>query len=279
MIKLLDVLDIKKENYSSYKIHFATNESDKLLPLKLFETNKFEEDQSYQTKRNFQRPYIISLVYYDKDIWMYAGVFQVNAMKKLMNTEGKEYFHYDLTRTTIQEDLIGKLFIYYKKNFRASYPNLDMIPKNGDPLFEMGIYELRSSVHTIEDFPGFDKVNVSYQILKYIVDHNIRSWKNALSKAKGIYLIVDTHTGKQYVGSAYGDEAIWQRWLAYVYTGHGGNLELRKLIGEKGHEYTHNFKYSILEISNLNTSDIYIFERETYWKEVLQTRRFGLNSN
>ena len=54
---------------------------------------------------------------------------------------------------------------------------------------------------------------------------------------------------------------------------------LRDLLEVNGNDYKMNFQYSVLEISNLNTSDIYIFERETHWKEILLTRKFGLNSN
>ena len=80
------------------------------------------------------------------------------------------------------------------------------------------------------------------------------------------------------MGSAYGDECIWQRWSNYAKTGHGGNAELKNLLVENGQEYAYNFKYSILEVCNMNLGNEYIIERETHWKEVLLTRKFGLNS-
>jgi hypothetical protein len=100
-----------------------------------------------------------------------------------------------------------------------------------------------------------------------------------LSNVKGIYIIVDTLTGKQYVGSAYGDECIWQRWSNYAKDGHGGNVELKELLKANGEEYKYNFKYSILEVCNMNLGNEYIISRETHWKEVLLTRTFGLNKN
>ena len=131
----------------------------------------------------------------------------------------------------------------------------------------------------ITDFLGFDQVNIDYKTLKHIVTDNIVSWKSALSNVKGIYLIVDTFTGKQYVGSAYGDECIWQRWSNYAKDGHGGNVEIKELLKSNGEEYKLNFKYSILEVCNMNLGNEYIIQRETHWKEVLLTRKFGLNSN
>ena len=90
---------------------------------------------------------------------------------------------------------------------------------------------------------------------------------------------VCTLTGKQYVGSAYGDECIWQRWTEYVKDGHGGNKKLKEVLKLKGDEYCYNFKYSILEVCNMNLGNEYIIDRETYWKEVLLTREFGMNQN
>ena len=82
-----------------------------------------------------------------------------------------------------------------------------------------------------------------------------------------------------YVGSAYGDECIWQRWSNYAADGYGGNVELKELLKQNGEDYKYNFKYSILEVCNMNLGNEYIIGRETYWKEVLQTRNFGLNKN
>ena len=46
-----------------------------------------------------------------------------------------------------------------------------------------------------------------------------------------------------------------------------------------GEDYKYNFKYSILEVCNMNLGNDYIIERETHWKEILLTRQFGLNRN
>ena len=60
------------------------------------------------------------------------------------------------------------------------------------------------------------------------------SWQAALSSISGVYLILDTKTGKTYVGSAYGEGGIWQRWSCYAETGHGRNVELIALLQSKG---------------------------------------------
>ena len=95
-----------------------------------------------------------------------------------------------------------------------------------------------------------------------------------------MYLITDTATGKRYVGSAYGDEGIWGRWAAYAQSGHGGNAQLRKLVGRDLTYPRENFRYTLLEFFRLGTPDREVIGRESFWKDVLLTRgKFGLNSN
>ena len=91
-----------------------------------------------------------------------------------------------------------------------------------------------------------------------------------------VYLLIDSSNGKMYVGSAYGDQMLLGRWKSYVRTGHGGNIELRKL------SFKHikcNFRYSILDIFKSTTDDDTIINRESWWKRVLNTRTFGYNVN
>jgi len=83
-----------------------------------------------------------------------------------------------------------------------------------------------------------------------------------------------------YVGSAYGDSGIWSRWGNYIGTLHGWNDQLIKLIRDKGPDYVKlNFKFTILEIHGMYSSDEHIINRENYWKEKLMTRVHGYNSN
>ncbi len=98
-----------------------------------------------------------------------------------------------------------------------------------------------------------------------------------MENQKAVYLIVDTKTGKKYVGSAYGDNMLLGRWRNYIANGHGGNKLLKSLDFEYIKE---NFKYSILEIFKSSVDDEIIINRESFWKEVLLTRtEFGYNDN
>lgn len=71
-----------------------------------------------------------------------------------------------------------------------------------------------------------------------------------------------------------------ERWRAYAQNGHGGNDELVKLKAEKGFDYIKdNLQYAILENYNARVDDAVILERERWWKETLQSRKFGYNDN
>ena len=66
------------------------------------------------------------------------------------------------------------------------------------------------------------------------------------------------------------------RWETYIRTCHGGN----KLLKELGTDYIkNNFYFTILETFNKDTDDQIIIDRESHWKDVLFTRKFGYNKN
>jgi len=95
------------------------------------------------------------------------------------------------------------------------------------------------------------------------------TWQAVLKSVKGVYLLVCKETGKQYVGSAKGEENLWGRFLDYAKTGHGGNVELKRR-GRK------SYQVSVLEVVN---SDFGIEKIEEAWKKKLMSREFGFNEN
>lgn len=68
--------------------------------------------------------------------------------------------------------------------------------------------------------------------------------------------------------------------MTYVYTdGHGNNVELYKVLKEKGADYSlKNFEFTVLETFGFGTDDQTIIHRENWWKETLHTRQ-ELNKN
>lgn len=94
-----------------------------------------------------------------------------------------------------------------------------------------------------------------------------------------MYLISDSKTGRFYVGSACGKGGFWDRWVTYSTTCHGGNRDLKKLLGTDPMRRAASLQYSVLEIADTHASYEEILARESHWKTVLMTRLHGLNAN
>lgn len=117
--------------------------------------------------------------------------------------------------------------------------------------------------------PEWDKIVLKWEELGVLPTR----WKSALSQWRGVYYIFDTTDGKAYVGSAYGDDNLLGRWVAYAASGHGGNALLRKRDPQQ-------FRFSILQRvgPDLDASDV--IRLEGTWKDRLHTRApRGLNDN
>lgn len=255
-----------KEYTNEIKVHCATGSNDLFAPKYAFLDGKFKDWQENQTQKNFERKYILSLIYWNKDEWLFAGIYESISVKEV-NDICK--YKYETKLLDISENFIGKLIVSFKKDFRASYLKLE------NHIEKMEILELKREIVKVE-FPGYDKVNVSWEELSSFI--NADAWSTALKNQKGIYLITDVKTGKRYVGKASGDNMLLGRWQNYISNGHGGNIELKKI----GFEYIkENFRYSILEIFKESTDDSLIDSRESWWKDLLLTRdkRFGYNDN
>ena len=258
------------ENQNEFKVLCAIGRQgrDAQLPLNEFFSGKFSDYQNHQTQKNFGRKYILSLCYLNKDEWLFVGIYGSLGVVGTVKEADRELYKYNTRLTDIGAEFIGKLVVGFKKDFRQSYPNLETCLNN------LEVVELKREVIKAE-FPGYDNVNVTWRKLESLIETPI--WKTALENQKAVYLIVDTKTGKKYVGSAYGDNMLLGRWRNYIANGHGGNKLLKPLDFEYIKE---NFKYSILEIFKSSVDDEIIKNRENFWKEVLLTRTdFGYNGN
>ncbi len=133
---------------------------------------------------------------------------------------------------------------------------------------------------TVETFKDYESVELTYNELKEIVENEYSDYYIPFKSIKAVYMIIDGNTGRQYVGSAYGEkEGLWARWSTYAYTYHGNNLQLKQLYEENGGKYFDKFKYVILKIFPMGISDVEVIDSESRYKERFMTREFGLNSN
>ena len=253
---------------SECKIHLATfNGKDN--PLDVYLSGSFEEWQSYQSRKNFERKFVVSLISLKPShSWLFAGIHRSGPPEEM---DGR--FRYPLVECDECKEFNGRLVVHFERRGRQPYLKAEEWASS------IQITELRPSRLTIAHFPGFKSVRLTKNQLDVIVREQLPEWNSALSSVAGVYLIADSKTGKKYVGSAIGQAGIWGRWRAYAEDGHGGNVELKKVMKELGSDHTKNFRYSILEIADTHASANEVLRRESHWKEVLLTRTHGLNAN
>lgn len=274
MSKLLEVIPIKKEDLCKYKLHLAIGPRDRREPLYELLKGNFKSWQESQNRKNFERDYILSLIFYDHDEWIFGGIYRQRGVRRVKDeSRPRPYYQYDTELTDVRKDLIRRLIIHYRRESRQSYPNLENYAD------KLEVLEILRKPYTVKPFPGYENVLIDFNLLTKIIQEEELSWKTALSTVKGVYIITDKSNGKLYVGSAYGNESFWSRWSLYVRNGHGGSKKLKRIIDKKGPDYASNFQFSILEIRSNITEDTVIIEREAYWKKVLKSREFGYNEN
>lgn len=250
------------------KVHLASWNGHE-HPLDVFAAGRFEEWQSWQSKRNFERPVVLSLISYPgTNRWLLAGVFDV-----LGSESSGHHFRYRLTERSSCSPLRGRVVVELDRDFRQSYRNAESIES------KLVVRELLPEPYTVQPFPGYRQVDISKAILDTIVRRTPASWRTALASVAGVYLISDTKDGRLYVGSATGEGGLWQRWVSYSETGHGGNKLLKELLSSQGATRAQDFRFSILEIADIHDSEAELVQRESHWKRVLLTRDHGLNAN
>lgn len=269
-LQLEDLLSTAGVRLKDFKIHCSSG--DNPPPLEEFFDGNFKQYQERQNKRNFQCKQVLSLIHLGADQWLFAGVYDVSGYRPVKEPK-KMYYYYETSEVEGLDHLTGRVIVKFTKEFRASYL------KGSKYIDQLTVSEIRPLRMSVRDFPGYNSVLLSNKLLKTIVRQSLPSWKSPLSNVAGIYIIMDTKTGKPYVGSAQGSGGMWERWVSYATTGHGGNKELKHLLKTEGEDYVGHFQYSILEIFDLNEREEHVLQQESHWKNVMCSRQFGYNSN
>lgn len=278
MLTLIDLITIRGIKLGDYKIHCASDNPDSgWKPLESYLEGTFEHHQRNHTRKDFECENVISLINLGGGKrWLFVGVYKVNGYKE---EKDKYMYRHNLERVPGLEDLEGRVVVAFEKNFRASY----LVGANfRDKLIVSEIRENKFSEHperSYDQFPGTHKFVLTFTQLQSIIAKGDLTWRKALEHMPGVYVIVDAKNGKQYVGSAYGEKGLWQRWKEYARNGHGGDKELKKLV-EKDRGYARKyFQFGLLEICNRTAGNDEVARREKHWKDLLLTKKFGYNKN
>ncbi|MDN4163495.1 GIY-YIG nuclease family protein [Nocardioides abyssi] len=259
---------------TSFKVHFAVWNGVK-HPVDVLATNQ-QEWQGWNSwrsvKDDFNRQFIFSVAQdkHDATRWLFGGIWEV--LDRRPEQQAHSY------SVALREDLMGpfirRLYIRHKRTGRNIRRTMESV------LPTMVVSSILEEPFAGDPFPGHDRINHSLADLQAVVAQARADWRIALESMKGVYVIHDKETGQRYVGSAYGDTGVWQRWATYAATLHGGNVGLKQLVDEKGEEYYRtNMRFALLEYWSMRTDDDHVLERESYWKEVLHARSLGHNRN
>ncbi len=182
------------------------------------------------------------------------GIASQGTIDPVLQTERGGLHLYDIHREDQLTDYAGHLIVEWGRGKLAWVQHADVRDKP--------VLEIRKEIKD-EVFPGF--INFCWNIDQIAAIP--LTWQSVLKSVKGVYLLVCNETGKQYVGSAKGEESLWGRFLEYARTGHGGNIELKR----RGRRH---YQVTILEVVN---SDSGIERVEEAWKKKLMSKKFGLN--
>ncbi len=274
MILLKDLLRFTPEQEEKAKVKFNIyNGSNN--PIDIYKNNPDEINKQWLYWRNENRYFrvgqiAICLVRIRDDHWLLTTVDTVDSelnVKNGINYTGIPFAEY--------KEYYGRTIVKFHKAFQTQGVNYKKVKD------QLEVCQILPDTFDDDDFPGYDKVKLSYRQLKSILDRNKKDWIAALESQKAVYLITDLNNGKLYVGSATSETGmLLHRWQDYALNCHGGNKELKKIVDEKGIKYVQdNFQYSILENYNAKIDDEIIKARESWWKEILQTKKYGYNDN
>ncbi|MGM0639873.1 MAG: GIY-YIG nuclease family protein [Thermotogota bacterium] len=274
---------LKIRNINDKKIKIIRNTINRSYIKELFNKGLFEEYQSFQKSDIFKNfDYILSFTEYKGSQSLLYGFYKITNMKILNdfpenikiikeneNWNEGPYYKYEFEKVDSLYDLEGRLIIDWGKSTLSWHQKL--LNKEVVQIFPKGY---------LKEFPGYQNVILSFDELKKITnnpDAN-KQWKNMLSKIFGVYLILDKTDGKQYIGSAYGKNGIWERWSQYAKTKHGNNKLLIELLNNYPERYR-NFQYSILNVLPNSLMKEEVIEKENIAKDKLGSKVFGFNGN
>lgn len=279
MLNIVELLSLRGLDTDS-KIKLVRHQDKRYDIQELRRQGLLELYQSYQAKPVFECDYVVSFIGQESSKACFFGVYSVRGRKPASEVPLPDDFiypdfapldgyFYELEQVPGFEDLRDRVVINWGKSPLAWHQWLK----------EKEVIEVLPAGY-VREFPGYLDVVLRYDELVAIIENPEanREWHTMLSAVAGIYLITDTHTGKQYVGSAYGEKGILGRWTAYAKSPHGGNAQLKELLASDD-DYARHFQYSILDTLAKTLTKNEVFAREALYKRKLGTRAFGLNSN
>ena len=272
LIKLVNDFDLDKENQIPIREAFSGLVLDQDIDLFVKEWRNTHQGIKLLMKCN----YVLFFVPEKKDQARFVATYKIKGF-----VEKSETVEFDMCRMTDFNSLEGRLVVSWigdrSVNQYWTYEN------KGGELNEKFVVLIDDGLkRNDKKFISYQDVVLSYDDLCYVVED--KEWINKLSAVNCIYSIVDKHTGKQYIGQTANKQGILGRWREYAKTGHGGDVELIKLLDQDRDYAKKYFQWTILEtLPPVNENDkdgkAKISAREQFYKRKFCTMDSGYNLN
>jgi hypothetical protein len=250
----------------------------------LRDEGQFDFYQGYQSSHIFNRDYMLAFFGRPNRRAVFYGLYRVKGHRMAStfavppNLKDKyKAFHtdpgriwYDLDEVPGFEALRDRVVIGWGMGTRSWCQKL----RNRDVL------EVLPSNYARE-WPGYLQVMLTHKELCGVIAdaQAYREWHRALSATAGVYLILDTKSGKHYVGSATSEEGgILQRWANYAKNPGATNVLLRKAL-IAGETAVEDWQYTILQNLPRTMTPKEVIGVEGLYKNKLGTRLHGWNAN
>lgn len=241
-----------------------------LYELYLYRRDLFDKYQSEQKKGEFDNTkYWVVFLGEKGNSCRFLGVYEITGRHQSPHNAEEEFL--DLKHLSEFQYLEEKVIIdwgksplrwhqYYYNEKEVIRVEEGMAKADGTPVFK-----------------SYPEVLLDYSQLKMVLQDP--DWMAKLQAINCIYLIKDKLNGKEYVGSTYGSERVYGRWNQYGKTGHGGNVELEKLIKTDPQYHHKYFQWTILQTLDSYITQQEAIEKENLWKRKLLSLKFGYNKN
>ncbi|MHB8704031.1 MAG: GIY-YIG nuclease family protein [Candidatus Tyrphobacter sp.] len=234
--------------------------------------DRYQAEQALTAHKSFiNSTHWASFIVTPQDETMFVGLYRVryigpSTADSISPTTGEAWpagtFHvYEVLPESFLSEFSERLFIDWGDAPRAWL----QVASNQ----EKTITEIRRE-YKDPAFPGYQKFIANLSHIPSLAP----TWIDVLKNARGVYVLTCPRTKELYIGSAYGADGFFGRWMEYAATGHGGNVQLRR-------REPSDYQVAILEVAGSSHNADDIIAMETVWKQKFQTREpgFGLNSN
>ena len=158
-MRVFDLLKLMESTIApeETKVHLATwNGEDN--PLDVYLAGDFPEWQRWQTKRNFEKRFVISLIALPApNKWLFAGAYGAAGCE-----EKQSNYYYQLNEISSCAQMNGRLIAHFERPGRQSY-------LKGDRWAErIVLSEILAERLRIADFPGYRAIDLSKEELDII---------------------------------------------------------------------------------------------------------------